>query len=539
MTGETWLDFLIERGPELYQRLTEHMMLTTVSTGVAAVMGIFIAVFAFQQKVWRDPIMSVVGILQTIPSLALLVFLMTIIGKIGILPALCALILYALLPIVRNTLLGLESTPAAAVEAAEGIGMTGFQQITMVRLPIAIPAIVSGVRTATVVGVGIATLSAFIGAGGLGEFINRGLALSNSQLILLGAIPSGFLAIVYDFCLASAEWGIRPVRNTDVPLAVKRQMFRRRAAVSVPIVIFLLGIILYFQAHPAFSGKPHVRIGSKHYTEQVLLAELMAQTLEKAAGVDVDRKFDLGGTMVCHGAVVAGEIDLYPEYTGTALTSVLKIKNTPGQKDILARVAADYDSKFKIKWLSPFGFSNQWALLANQADAQKNHWSTISDLRVRAPQLHIGMPAEFAEREDGFKGLIKNYGIKFGKVDDLDTNLAYKALLERQLDLAAGNSTDGRIDAYKLVVLDDDLHYFPPYEAAPIVREEILNQYPAIGPALQRLGGTIDNQTMQKLNYRVDGEHLSPARVVKDFLIQHPQILAHTLDLKEKCPTIR
>jgi osmoprotectant transport system permease protein len=526
MINQSVVDFIVERAPELYQRLTEHMMLTSVSTIVATFLGLLIALLAFHFKQIRDPLMSFVGILQTIPSLALLVLLMTIIGKIGILPALSALILYALLPIVRNALLGLESTPRDIVQAAIGIGMSPIQQIFLVRIPIAVPAIVSGIRTATVVGVGIATLCAFIGAGGLGEFINRGLALSNSRLILLGAIPAGLLAILCDLCLAMAEWGIRPVKATDVPLQLAQQKFRRRLAVSFPVVLFVLGMLSYFDAHPAFQKKERVAIGSKHFTEQLILAELMAQTIEKVAHLPVERRFDLGGTLVCHGALIRGEIDAYPEYTGTALTSVLKepnIHRLPANQ-ALALVSQQYADKFRLTWLHPFGFNNQWALIANKDEAEQHGWSTISDLRGQASRLHLGMPAEFAEREDGFGGLIKHYGLTFGKVDDLDTNLAYQALSQHQLDLAAGNSTDGRIAALNLRVLEDDRHYFPEYAAAPVVRTETLAEHPALRIALERLGGTINTTVMQHLNYQVDREHQSPAKVVTEFLQSHPQI---------------
>jgi len=519
-------DFIFERAPELFQRTSEHMMLTSVSTTIAAVLGMLLALLAFRFKNIRDPLMSLVGILQTIPSLALLVLLMTVIGKIGVLPALCALILYALLPIVRNTLLGLESTPREIVEAAVGIGMSPLEQILWVRIPMAVPAIVSGIRTATVVGVGIATLCAFIGAGGLGEFINRGLALSNSRLILLGAIPAGVLAVVFDLCLASAEWGIRPVRATDVPLKLEQQKVRRRVALSLPAVLFALGMIFYCQSHPNFQKNERVTIGSKHFTEQIILAELMAQTVEKVGHLPVERKFDLGGTLVCHESLIRGEIDAYPEYTGTALTAVLKetnIHNLAPQK-VLALVSQQYATKYRITWLRPFGFNNQWALIANTDEAEQHNWRTISDLHGKASSLHLGMPAEFAEREDGFGGLIKYYNLKFGKVDDLDTNIAYQALAQHQLDLAAGNSTDGRIASLKLRVLDDDLHYFPEYAAVPIVRAESLAAHPTLAVALERLGGKIDTKIMQQLNYEVDGEHQSPAAVVTDFLQKNPQI---------------
>jgi osmoprotectant transport system permease protein len=504
MAEQSIFDFLKERAPELFQRLTEHMMLTGVSTGTAIVLGLAIAIFVFQYRSFREPVMAVVGILQTIPSLALLVFLMTLVGKIGMVPALIALTLYALLPIVRNTLIGLESTSPSILEAAAGLGMTSWQQIAMVRLPIAVPSIVAGIRTATVVAVGIATLSAFIGAGGLGEFINRGLALSSTKLILLGAVPSGILAVIYDLSLAAAEWGIRPVRKVDSPLSLQQQKSRRRAAAALPITLFVTGLLLYVVEHPGAQGRPHI-----------VLAELMAQTIEQGAHITVERKFDLGGTLVCHGALQRGEIDCYPEYTGTSLATVLKVKPIVDPIIAFNTINKEYNRLYGATWLSPFGFSNSWAIITTDSASHKNSWNDISDLRSQANRLSIGLPAEFAEREDGFPGLEKVYKLKFEKVEDIDTNIAYKALAENQLDVAAGNSTDGRIELYKLKILADDKKYFPAYQAAPVARLDTLRKYPQVEKCLNKLGGQIDDAAMQALNYEVDGNHKSPAEITK------------------------
>jgi osmoprotectant transport system permease protein len=525
MAEPSLTQFLVERTPELMQRLSEHIMLTGVSTVVATIFGMAIAILIFRYQKIKDPVMTFVGMLQTIPSLALLVFLMTLLGKIGLAPALGALTLYALLPIVRNTLLGLESTPPNIIEASVGLGMTNLQQIMLVRLPLAVPTIVAGIRTATVVGVGIATLSAFIGAGGLGEFINRGLALSSSRLILLGAIPSGLLAIILDSIVAAAEWGIRPVRKSDQPLSLPQQRFRRRAAAALPVMAFFAGMIFYVGEHPLAGSAPRVVIGSKHFTEQIILAELMAQTIEKSAHLPVERRFDLGGTPVCHNALIKGEIDLYPEYTGTSLTSILKEPTTSDQKKAFSLVSQQYRDKFQLKWLQPFGFNNSWTILTSSADAKKNNWHTISDISRRSSSLTIGLPAEFAEREDGFAGLKKAYQLDFQKISDIDTNIAYKALAEHELDVAAGNSTDGRIDAYKLTEMRDDKNFFPCYEAAPVIRMQTLTKFPQLESSLSKLSGRITDATMRHLNYAVDGQQRSPAEVVSEFLASRPDIL--------------
>lgn len=510
--------FLIERAPELAQRTAEHLMLASVSTLVATFAGVIIAIICFEYQRLRNPITAAVGILQTVPSLAMLVFLMTVIGKIGVLPALAALTLYALLPIVRNTIIGLESIPAPTIEAAQGIGMTRAQQIYLVRVPMAMPAIVAGIRTAAVVGVGIATLSAFIGAGGLGEFINRGLALSNTRLILLGAIPAAILAVSADGILAIAEWGIRPVRATDKPLSSKQRNLRRTLAASLPAVVCMASLSFYVYEHPITAQPNLIRIGTKHFTESLILGELMSQAIESQTKLKVERRFDLGGSLVCHGALLRGDVDIYPEYTGTSFATILNMDSIQDPKLALDTVSQEYKKRFSLTWLPTFGFNNAWAIIVNDKAAKSHGWSKISDLKPAAAKLRMGLTSEFAERSDGYPGLKKAYGLNFAHITDLDTNIAYRALAEDQLDATAGNSTDGRIDAYHLTILDDDKKFFPAYQAAPIIRNETLKDHPELQGVFESLAGTIDNGTMRQLNYKVDAEHRSPADVAKEFL---------------------
>ena len=207
--------YVADRLPELWLRTGEHLILTGCSTSLAILIGIPVGILIFRNAWLRNPVMGAIGILQTIPSLAMLVFLLALLNKIGAAPALIALTLYALLPIVRNTLTGLEGVSPQLMEAARGIGMTEYQQLRMVRIPLATPVMIAGIRTAAVIGVGIATLSAFIGAGGLGQFINRGLALSDTKLILLGAVPAALLALIVDASLGAFEWALRPERKRD------------------------------------------------------------------------------------------------------------------------------------------------------------------------------------------------------------------------------------------------------------------------------------------------------------------------------------
>ncbi len=346
----------------------------------------------------------------------MLVFLLALLKKIGVLPALIALTLYALLPIARNTLTGLEEVSAEVMEAAQGIGMQEYQQLMLVRIPLAAPVIVAGIRTAAVVGVGIATLSAFIGAGGLGQFINRGLALANIKLILLGAIPAALLALVVDFSIGAFEWGLRPERKRDKKGSVHSLM--RRLAFMLPVALVLISMITYFtnpgwisQSATQFkTGHKIIRIATKNFTEQLILGEMMAQLIETKTDLIVERRFNLGGTMICHGALVNGEIDLYAEYTGTGLTTILKHPVISDPEEALNHVTQAYHERFDAQWLKPFGFNNTYAITVRKADAKKNQWNRISDLGNTAIELRAGFTAEFAERPDGYPGLRRIYG---------------------------------------------------------------------------------------------------------------------------------
>lgn len=517
-------EYIIERLPELWLRTGEHLMLTGCSTLAAMFIGIPAGILMSRTAWLRGPVMGVIGILQTIPSLAMLVFLLALLKKIGVLPALIALTLYALLPIARNTLTGLDEVSAEVIEAAEGIGMKEYQQLTMVRIPLAAPVIVAGIRTAAVVGVGIATLSAFIGAGGLGQFINRGLALANTKLILLGAVPAALLALVVDFSIGAFEWGMRPQIRRHKKKWVRSLM--RPLALTLPVVIILMGSIAYF-TKPAWIFKSEasfetngkaIRIATKNFTEQLILGEMMAQLIEAKTDFKVQRRFNLGGSMICHGALVNGEIDLYAEYTGTGLTAILKHPVIADPEQALRYVTKAYHDRFNLQWLKPFGFNNTYAITVRKADAEKYGWNTISDLQGSAKGLRAGFTAEFAERPDGYPGLRQAYSLQFREVMDFDPSLMYEAVARKEVDVICAFATDGRIASYHLKPLKDDRQFFPPYYAAPLIRDDILKKNPKIGDVLELLGGIIDDVTMQQLNFEVDAKQRKIEEVVTEFL---------------------
>jgi osmoprotectant transport system substrate-binding protein len=265
-------------------------------------------------------------------------------------------------------------------------------------------------------------------------------------------------------------------------------------------------------------GAEAIVVGSKNFTEQIVLAELFAQQIEAHSTMRVERRLNLGGTFICHDALVSGKIDLYPEYTGTALTAVLKDPPRSDPSEVFRRVQDEYRARFNVEVMPPLGFNNTFAMVVRGDDAATLHLRTISDVAPYAPKWRAGFGYEFMERPDGYRGWIAAYGLHFaGEPRILDLGLLYRALADRQVDLVAGNSTDGVIASLHMVALEDDRHYFPPYEAVPLVRRATLEKHPEVRDAIGALAGKISVDEMRRMNYAVDGEHRDPADVARAF----------------------
>ncbi len=265
-------------------------------------------------------------------------------------------------------------------------------------------------------------------------------------------------------------------------------------------------------------GSADIIIASKNYTEQDILGELFAQQIEATTNLKVDRRPRLGGTFVCHSAIAAGKIDAYIEYTGTAYNAILQQKVIDNPQEVYQRVKQDYAQKFKLAVMEPLGFENTYAIIVRGEAAKRYNLKTIGDLAQYAPQWRGGFGYEFMEREDGFPGLAKTYGLRFGKSPRImDLGLLYRALIQKQVDVVAANSTDGQIARLGLVVLKDNKQYFPPYEAVPVIRQETLQKYPQIKKAVSQLSGKINADEMRQLNYLVEGELRKVKNVVREF----------------------
>ena len=263
----------------------------------------------------------------------------------------------------------------------------------------------------------------------------------------------------------------------------------------------------------------HVVVGSKNFTESLILGELIAQQIEAQTALKVERRFYLAGTYICHQAVLAGRIDIYPEYTGTALGAILKRKPERSGPEVYQRVKDEYEKRLGLTLGPSFGFNDTFAMEIRGEDARRLNIKTLSQAAAYAPQWRAGFGYEFMERPDGYHGLAAAYGLHFaGQPRVMDLGLLARALRDHQIDVAAGNATDGLISALDFFVLEDDRHYFPPYEAVPVVREVALRQHPEVARALAGLAGRISDQEMQQLNYEVDGLHHDVKEVARDFL---------------------
>jgi len=294
---------------------------------------------------------------------------------------------------------------------------------------------------------------------------------------------------------------------------IRRTMTRR----ATTLLLLLAAILASLACEPSHSDR--IVVGSKNFTESFILGELIAQQIEAHTNLKVERRFYLAGTYICQQAILAGRIDVYPEYTGTALTAVLKQKAGADKEDVYQRVKEEYERRFVLTLGPAFGFNDTFAMEIRGEDARRLHIQTLSQAAQFAPQWRAGFGYEFMERPDGYPGLAAAYGLHFAEQPRImDLGLLARALQNHQIDFAGGNATDGLIPALDLFALEDDRHYFPPYEAAPVIREQTLQQHPEIAQALAALANTISDSEMQQMNYAVDGQHRDTQDVVRDFL---------------------
>lgn len=504
------LEFWRAHATEFASLAAQHLVLVGVSTLAAIAVGVPVGILAARRPRAGAPIVWLANIAQTIPSLAMFGFLLPlpVVGGLGARVAIIVLFLYALLPIIRTTVAGLRSVDVALVEAGTALGMTPAQLLRQVELPLALPSIIAGIRVASVIAVGTATIAAAVGAGGLGEYIFRGLAMVEPTVILAGAVPAAALALILDGSLTLIERAMR-ARATGRG----RWTASRSGAVALAVVLVFAGSVVLTRTR-----SDAISIGSKNFTEQIVLGELIAQTIEARTGLSVERRLNLGGTFICDRAIRSGEIDAYVEYSGTAHAAIFRQPTDTDPRRVLEAVRRQY-ADAGLTLFDPLGFENTFAILVRGADAKALGLRTIADAAPHAGRWSAGFGYEFLQRADGYPGLSSAYNLRFASPPRaMDLSLIYRALAERQVDLIAGDATSGLIEAYGLAMLEDNRHYFPPYDAAIVARSATLLAHPELRGALAALAGRISIADMRRMNHAVDAGRRDPVDVAREFL---------------------
>ena len=483
----------------------EHILISLLAISIASVLGIILGIIISEYRRFSGLILGTVNILYTIPSIALLGFFITITG-VGNTTALIALIIYALLPIIRSTYTGIVNINPLIIEASEGMGSTKLQQLFKVKLPLALPVLMSGIRNMVTMTIALAGIASFVGAGGLGVAIYRGITTNNSAMTFLGSLLIAILALVFDFILGLIE---------------KRLTNHKRIKYKINPKLILLGLFMViFGMYFSLNSKKDktINIATKPMTEGYILGQMLTELIEQ----DTDLKVNItngvgGGTSNIHPAIVKGEFDLYPEYTGTSWEAVLK-KEDSYDESKFDELQKEYKEKYNLEYVNLYGFNNTYGLAVNKDIAEKYNLKTYSDLAKVSNNLIFGAEYDFFEREDGYKELQKIYNMDFKKKIDMDIGLKYQAMKDKKIDVMVIFTTDGQLAISDVIVLEDDKKMYPSYRAGTVVRSEILSEYPELKPVLEKLNNILDDKTMADLNYQVESKGKKPEDVAREYL---------------------
>ena len=495
-----FLDVFQDRRGQLVEALFEHIQISLISLLIAVLIAVPLGIYLTNKQKIAETVIGASAVLQTIPSLALLGLLIPIFG-IGKIPAIIALVVYALLPILRNTYTGIKEVDPSLREAAIAMGMNTRKRLMKVELPLAMPIIMAGIRTSMVLIIGTATLAALIGAGGLGDLILLGIDRNNPSLIILGAIPAALLALFFDFLLKTFE-GLS---------------FRK--AVTA-FTIFIIAAVLMIAA-PFLSGsnKNELVIGAKLGAEPEILINMYKLLIEDQTDLTVELKPGLGKTSFVFNALKSGSIDLYPEFTGTAISEFLKEEAVSNDSDeVYEQARKGLDEQFEMTLMPPMSFNNTYTLAVSKAFQEEYGIKTMSDLASVKNAVKAGFTLEFNDREDGYLGIQKLYGISFDSIKTMEPKLRYQAIEAGEINLMDAYSTDSELREYEMTVLEDDKELFPPYQGAPLLRKETLEKYPELEDALNSLAGIVTDEEMREMNYQVNAEGAKADEVAEAFL---------------------
>lgn len=498
-------ELFVERFDFFMKLLLEHIEISLISIVLAVIIGGVLGILISEFARFSKPTLSLVNFIYTIPSISMLGFLIPLSG-IGNLTAIIALTLYALLPMVRNTHTGITNVEPALIEAAKGMGSTDAQILFKIKLPLAFAVVMSGIRNMVIMTIALTGIASFIGAGGLGVAIYRGITTNNSAMTIIGSLLIAILALVVDFVLGFMENRTKK-RSQNVKMINK--------TLGIFIIIIILGISSYL-LKPA--KKDIINIATKPMTEQYIMGEILKTLIEQDTKLNVNLTQGVGGgTSNILPAIKSGKFDLYPEYTGTGWNMILKKDGLYTEK-LFNQMQNEFKNDFNMQWIGMYGFNNTFSIAVHKDIAKRYNLKTYSDLSKVSNLLNFGAEYDFFERKDGFLSLKKIYNLNFKSTTDLDIGLKYQAIIEKKIDAMIVFTTDGQLNSDEIVVLEDDKHFFPSYLSGNIIRNETLLAYPKLRKVLEKLNNLISDKDMARLNFKVESEKIGAKEVAYEFL---------------------
>lgn len=518
MIQNMWTLFLEKKG-FFGNLLLEHIEISLLAIIIAVILGGLTGILISEFQKTAKPTLGVINFLYTIPSISMLGFLIPFSG-IGNATAVIALTVYALLPMVRNTYTGICNIDGSIIEAAEGMGSTRFQILYKIKIPLAMPMILSGIRNMVTMTIALAGIASFIGAGGLGVAIYRGITTNNTAMTMVGSLMIAVLALVFDLVLGCVEKKIAGRTTKEGRAKVRTEQTKRRKTVVMLIGSIAVIVCIVLAAVFSKGKKDTIHIATKPMTEQYILGEMLDILIEQDTDLNAEVTEGVGGgTSNIQPAMESGEFDLYPEYTGTGWNMVLK-KDGIYSEDSFAKLQKEYKDSLDMQWSGMYGFNNTYGLVVRKEIAEKYNIKTYSDLKAIADQLTFGAEYDFFEREDGYDALCKTYGFNFKKTMDMDIGLKYQAINQGKIDVMVIFTTDGQLAVSDVKVLKDDKGFYPSYMCGNVVRNEVLKKHPELKKELGKLSGTITDSDMAQMNYEVETDGKEPREVAQEFLKQ-------------------
>ncbi|GAQ17368.1 glycine betaine/carnitine/choline transport system permease protein OpuCB [Oceanobacillus picturae] len=499
---QEFINVFQDRRGQLLETLWEHLQISLLSLVIAIIIAVPLGLILTRYPRVAEPIIGISAVMQTIPSLAVLAFLIPFLG-IGKVPAIIALTAYGLLPILRNSYTGIVGVDPALKEAAIGMGMNSFKRLSKVELPIAMPVIMAGIRTSMVLIVGTTTIAALIGAGGLGELILLGIDRgADINLILLGAIPAALLAIILDLILRGFE------------RISKRAGFKSFVAMLLIAVLVVTAPFIFNS-----SQRADIIIGGKLGSEPAILANMYKLLIEEDTDLNVELETGLGKTSFVFSALDKGSIDIYPEFTGTAIVTLMEEEaESNDAKEVYEQAKIGMDERYDMALLQPMAFNNTYAVATTEELADQYNLETIGDLQAVEDEVTAGFTLEFNDRYDGYVGMQDVYGLDISNIRTMEPGIRQDALANGEVDIIDAYATDSYMVELNLVTLEDPENLFPPYQGAPLLRNETMKEYPELKDILNQLGGKITDEQMREMNYEVDYIDRSPREVAEEFL---------------------